>query len=64
MYAGIYYYYIDIWFVSNRSIISYSEKKIFLKCNLISENKITVSAEVVAFRVYDSGKETKETFVL
>ena len=36
----------------------------FLKCNLISENKITVSAEVVAFRVYDSGKKTKETFAL
>jgi hypothetical protein len=35
-----------------------------LKCNLISDNKITVSAEVVAFRVYDSGKGTKETFAL
>tara|TARA_B100001167_G_scaffold151832_1_gene99250 strand:+ start:1174 stop:1665 length:492 start_codon:yes stop_codon:yes gene_type:complete len=45
-------------------IISYSEKKIFLKCHLISENKITVSAEVVAFRVYDSGKETKKIFAI
>ena len=32
--------------------------------SLISENKITVSAEVVAFRVYDSGKETKKIFAI
>ncbi len=35
---------------------SYSEKKIFLKCTLIYKNKITVTAEVWAFRVYDSSK--------
>ena len=35
---------------------SYSEKKIFLKCTLMYKNKITVTAEVWAFRVYDSSK--------
>jgi len=34
----------------------YSEKKIFLKCTLMYKNKITVTAEVWAFRVYDSSK--------
>jgi|TARA_B110000116_G_C16777127_1_gene556332 hypothetical protein len=43
-------------------IESYSEKKIFLKCNLISDNTITVQAEVLAFRVYDSSKVDNNEF--
>ena len=45
-------------------IESYSEKKIFLKCNLISDNTITVQAEVLAFRVYDSTKVDNNEFAL
>ena len=43
-------------------IKSYSEKKILITCHLLFENKITVSAEVIAFRVYDSSSPKKNNF--
>ena len=43
-------------------IESYSEKKVLLKCDLISDNAITVQAEVLAFRVYDSNKTDNNEF--
>ena len=43
-------------------IKSYSEKKILITCHLLFENKITVSAEVIAFRVYDSSSPKKNKF--
>jgi len=33
-----------------------------ITCHLLFENKITVSAEVIAFRVYDSSSPKKNNF--
>jgi len=46
------------------SVISYSKKKVLIKCELtpIKLRKVTVSAEVLAFRVYDSSKEIDNKF--
>ena len=43
-------------------IESYSEKKTFIKCHLLFDNKITVSADIIAFRVYDSSRYEKNNF--
>ena len=46
------------------SVISYSDKKVLIKCELIplKLNKVTVTSEVMAFRVYDSSKDTVNDF--
>ncbi len=46
------------------SVISYSKKKVLIKCELtpIKLRKVTVSAEVLAFRVYDSSKKIDNKF--
>ncbi|MDG2342234.1 MAG: PaaI family thioesterase [Cytophagales bacterium] len=46
------------------SVISYSKKKVLIKCELtpIKLRKVTVSAKVLAFRVYDSSKEIDNKF--
>ena len=46
------------------SVISYSNKKILIKCELmpLKLNKVTASAEVMAFRVYDSSKDIINDF--
>ena len=41
---------------------SYAEKKVFVTCDLYSGDKKTASAEVIAFRVYDSSKLDKNDF--
>ncbi len=38
-------------------VLSYSEKKVHVSCELFSKGEVTVIGEVVAFRVYDSSKE-------
>ena len=43
-------------------IESYSEKKVLLKCDLISHKNKTVIADVWAFRVYDSSKAEANEF--
>lgn len=43
-------------------ILSYSEKKVILKCDLISNKKVTATGEVIAFRVFDSSKERGSPF--
>ena len=43
-------------------ILSYSEKKVLISCEVISDGKITAIGEVVAFRVYDSSKKEKNLF--
>ena len=43
-------------------IESYSEKKVLLKCDLISHKNKTVIADVWAFRVYDSSKVEANKF--
>ena len=46
------------------SVISYSKKKVLIKCELtpIKLRKVTVSAKVLAFRVYDSSKKIDNKF--
>jgi len=46
------------------SVMSYSKKKVLIKCELtpIKLRKATVSAEILAFRVYDSSKEMNNKF--
>ena len=43
-------------------IESYSEKKTCIKGHLLFDNKITVSADIIAFRVYDSSRYEKNNF--
>ena len=43
-------------------VLSYSEKKIYMSCDVISQKKVTAVGEVIAFRVYDSSKKEKNIF--
>ena len=43
-------------------ILSYSEKKVHVSCEVLSKGIVTAIGEVVAFRVYDSSKKEKNLF--
>ena len=43
-------------------IKSYSDKKVFINCNLYSGKVNTAVAEVIAFRVYDSSLKINNGF--
>ena len=43
-------------------VLSYSEKKIYMSCDVISQKKVTAVGEVIAFRVYNSSKKEKNIF--
>ena len=44
------------------SILSYSEKKVHISCEVISKGTVTAIGEVVSFRVYDSSKKGSNLF--
>ena len=43
-------------------ILSYSEKKVHISCEVISKGTVTAVGEVVSFRVYDSSKKGSNLF--
>lgn len=43
-------------------ILSYSEKKVHISCEVLSEEIVTAIGEVLAFRVYDSSKREASPF--
>ena len=43
-------------------ILSYSEKKVYISCEVISKGNVTAIGEVVSFRVYDSSKKESNLF--
>ena len=43
-------------------ILSYSEKKVHISCEVISKGNVTAIGEVVSFRVYDSSKKESNLF--
>ena len=43
-------------------ILSYSEKKVHISCEVISKGNVTAVGEVVSFRVYDSSKKESNLF--
>ena len=45
-------------------ILSYSEKKVHVSCEVLCKGILTAIGEVVAFRVYDSSKKEKNLFQL
>ncbi len=45
-------------------ILSYSEKKVHISCEVISKETVTAVGEVVSFRVYDSSKKESNLFHL
>ena len=46
----------------NARILSYSEKKVHISCEVISRGTVTAVGEVVSFRVYDSSKKGSNLF--
>jgi len=46
----------------NARILSYSEKKVHISCEVISKGTVTAVGEVVSFRVYDSSKKESNLF--
>ena len=45
-------------------ILSYSEKKVLISCEVLSKGIVTAIGEVIAFRVYDSNKKESNLFQL
>ena len=43
-------------------VLSYSEKKIVINCEVISSDVVTALGEVISFRVFDSSKKKENMF--
>ena len=43
-------------------VLSYSEKKIVINCEVISSNVVTALGQVISFRVFDSSKKKENMF--